>query len=243
MKVVHATWEKRNLGVETYEITLTNDDTTQALIEAEQQLKAEKAQYLVVKTPVGNPSFLQGLSQSGYCFMEALFEVTLNKEDYRCPAFLKRFDKDIKVEKVTSFDNMERIFAEIQSGVFDTDRISMDAAFTKEQAATRFANWTRDLINSGDELYEFSLKGEKAGFFTMHKNESIYTPTLMGSYQSFVNKGLGMLLQRVCLETSFELGARKINSVIVANNPKVVRTNLMFGIIIKDIFYTYVKHI
>ncbi len=243
MKVTHAVWEQKNLGVNAYEIRLENEDDWETFLQAKSEVTEQGCEYLVVKTPVGIPKFLFQLQQAGLSFVETEFHVSLKKSEYHFPSFLNRFDRDCTVQRVTDPQALQKAYDKIRQGVFSTDRISMDPAFGPEKAANRYANWTEQMIEKGDLYFEICLKGEPFAFFTMHGfDASTAQPTLMGTYPDYLDKGLGVVVQKKCLDTAFELGYTHLKSIIVSNNPKVVRTNLMFGIIIEEMYYTYVMH-
>ena len=56
MKVQYAPWEKRNLGITSYEIAIEQEDSPEEL--KRKLLEIEDAEYIVVKTPVNNKAFI-----------------------------------------------------------------------------------------------------------------------------------------------------------------------------------------
>ena len=154
MKVTHAAWELDNLNVNAYEILLDAADTPDALAREEARLVAEGAQYLAVKTPVNCPRLLFGLPALGYAFVETVFHVSVKREEYRVPALVARFDRGLAVARRDSGADLKRIDGLIRRGVFVSDRISLDPAFTREQSGARYANWLQSMVAKGGKVYE-----------------------------------------------------------------------------------------
>ena len=117
MKIIHAVWERENLGTETYETLLDAEDTVDAYALAEQDLLAKGAQYLVVKTPVDCPALLFGLPTLGYTNVETVFHVAIRRDDYHMPAAIARFDRGLTVVQRTDEADQARVYALIRTGV------------------------------------------------------------------------------------------------------------------------------
>ena len=71
MKIVEATWERRNFGRDAWEITLGRED----LADVEKTLAALRdsrfaGAYVCVKMPVGNLKMLHALEDDGFRFLE-----------------------------------------------------------------------------------------------------------------------------------------------------------------------------
>ena len=243
MKIIHAVWEKENLGVDAYEILLDASDTPEALLQEEARIAALGAQYLVVKTPVNCKELLFGLSKLGYTFVEAVFHVAIKREEYHMPPLIARFDRGLKVLERTEPSDLRRVYTLIRSGVFVSDRISLDPAFTLAQSGNRYANWLKGMLSRGGKLYEV-LQGEKPiGFFVITRvNETTVDPVLMGLYDEQNDRGMGALLHKKTLDTCFTWECDKLQSTIVSNNAKVLRVYVNAGATITDTLYTYVKH-
>ena len=244
MNTVHAIWEQENIGVDAYETELTQQDSTQDYAQVEQALLASGAQYLVVKTPVNCPDLLFGLPQLGYTLVETVFHVSIRRDDYHMPAAIARFDRGLTVvERIESADRA-RVYALIRAGVFKSDRVSIDPAFTLAQAGNRYANWLAQMLTAGGKLFEV-LQGEKPiGFFVITRvDEQTVDPVLMGLYDEQNDRGMGALLHKKTLDTCFAQDCSRLSSTIVSNNAKVLRVYVNAGATITDTQYTYIKHV
>ena len=242
MKIVEAVWEQRNLSENAFEVTLTPNDTIAAFQEAEKDMLKKGATYIVVKTPVGIPEFIFGLPKIGYIMVETAFHMVLKKQDYTIPPYLARLDRNISVAHVTDPAHVERILSEIKEGIIITDRISLDPAFTDEQAANRFVNWSRDLLKT-NRLLEMSISGKPFGF-GMYQGIDAKTAYLnfSGVFHTYKDKGLGLLMLKKFYEVVWSEGFEIMKWTIVSNNPRVLRANLAFGVDIESMNYTFISH-
>ena len=69
MKVVNASWEKRNLGVDCNEIEIEKKDTVEML---KKRILDFETDYTVVKVPIGMINISHFLQSCGYVFMELI---------------------------------------------------------------------------------------------------------------------------------------------------------------------------
>jgi len=244
MKTIHAVWERENIGAETYEITLDASDTPETLAREEERIIAAGAEYIVVKTPVCCPQLIFGLPQMGYAFVEMVFRVMVRRDEYHMPDVIARFDRGLTVVECTEESERERVYDLIRSGVFVSDRVSLDPAFGLERGGNRYACWLRSIMQNGGFLYEVR-KGDKAiGFFVIvRKDENTVDPILMGMYDAQNDRGMGTLLHKKTLDTCFTHDCKRLTSTIVSNNAKVLHVYVNAGADITDTLYTYVKHV
>ena len=139
MKTTHAVWERENIGVDAWEIALDAQDTIEALAEEERHIIAEGAEYIVLKSPVNCPQLLFGLTGLGYTFVETVFHVEIRRKDYHMPETIARFDRGLTVVERTDPENQARIDRIIRSGIFISDRVSIDPAFSVKLGGRRYA--------------------------------------------------------------------------------------------------------
>ncbi len=244
MKIVHAVWEQQNLGVDAYEIYLDTGDTVEQLAQAECELLEAGGKYFVVKTPVNRSDFLFGLPKLNYTFVETLFRVAVERDNYHVPLSIARFDRELSVVRRTTDGEMEAVFDRIRDGVFKSDRISMDPYFSKEKTSTRYINWIRQMMKQECMLFEVLHRSEPIGVFIIKRIDAqTVDPVLMGLYNEDKNRGLGTLLHKKTLDTCFEQPCDRITSTFVSNNAKILRVYTNIGAAITDLLYTYVKHI
>lgn len=244
MQTLHATWELENLGVEAYELTLEALDAPEAVAAEEARLLAQGAQYLVLKTPVNCQALLFGLPKLGYTYVETVFHVAIKRSEYHMPSAIARFDRGLTVLERRGAQELERVFALIRSGVFVSDRVSIDPAFSVAQGGNRYANWLAAMLERGGQLYEVLNQERPIGFFVIvRKDENTIDPVLMGLYDEQNDRGMGALLHKKTLDTCFTHDCKRLTSTIVSNNAKVLRVYVNAGATITDTLYTYVKHL
>jgi len=99
-------------------------------------------------------SFLFGLPKCGYTFVEASIGLTLVKANYVPPSFISRFMSDATVRQLTSLEGYQRVYDEVSKGAFNTDRFYINPHITPQQAAQRYINWIRGLVESGEKIFE-----------------------------------------------------------------------------------------
>lgn len=244
MQTIHAVWEKENLGVNAYEIFLSDRDTPETVAAEERRLAAEGADYIVLKSPVNCPQLLFGLPKMGYTYVETVFKVEIRRSDYHMPSEIARFDRGLTVAHRVAPQEWEAVFDRIHSGIFRSDRVTLDPDFSPELGGNRYANWLRNMLLDGADLYEV-LKGDKGiGFFVIQrKDEHTVDPVLMAMYDEQNDRGMGALLHKKTLDTCFTHDCKRLTSTIVSNNSKVLRVYVNAGATIADTLYTYVKHL
>lgn len=244
MNITDAFWEYRNLGVKTFEISVSTEDTVENLLKEEQNLIEQGAQYLVLKVPVNMPAFIFGLAQAGYIFIETVCCMSLKKQNYRVPPHIQRLDRDMTVKRIGTDSERQEVFDEISKGMFESDRIAVDPFFNKTQACMRYINWLKDMNEQGCWLYQVIYKDKRIGFFNIKQiDEGKAYPVLGGVYTDYKNKGLGIFLTKKIYDTSWEEGFNTVITFIVSNNIVNIRTNLLYGFEIDTMLYTYIKHI
>lgn len=245
MDVIDSYWEEKNLGLRSFEIALSRQDTIIEFKQVENELINQKlAQYLVLKVPINAPDFLFGLPPLGYLFLETSFKLSLKKANYKCPRYIERFDKNLEVKIVHDHMGRERVYQEILKGIFNTDRIAIDPHFSQETASKRYVNWIDSLAQKGEPIYEVYLQNAAIGFFILQRiDKDNVRGILTGLYEDFQNSGYGILIMKKLNETVWENGYKTYSAHVASNNLKALRANLVFGSEIDDITYNYAKKV
>ena len=170
LKIIVATWERRNFGIDAYEILLDKKDLRNFdEIFKEIQNQNFKNAYVVVKMPVGNLKALHTLEDDGYRFLETqlyLIDHFKPKEsDIEILGSISEYEQ-ITIDEVPKIrEKWEEIIQKITPGVFDTDRVGLDPILGEEIACKRYQNWCRDLFdNPHSVMYARKINGEICGF-------------------------------------------------------------------------------
>lgn len=244
MRITETFWEQRNLGLKSFEIILKETDAIQDFLHYEQEIIDNGAKYIVVKIPVNCPMLLFEIPKAGYVFVEASFSLSLKNQDYVCPPYLKRFDRNLEVIKASDSESRSRIYNEILKGIFSTDRVSLDNRFTPATGNLRYLNWVKDLVDEGHGIYEVFSSGKPIGFFQLKEiDQNKVQGIVTGIYEEFSTSGLGSLIMKKLCDFVWSSGYKHYYASAVTNNLKALRSNLIFGSQITNITYNYIKHI
>jgi hypothetical protein len=239
MKVLNAHWEKRNLGVSCTEITADLADTVDDACAAIRQLGDD---YVVAKVPVPRVDLLLFFQEAGYAVIEVVLRLKMRLHEVTLPRLYKRYESHLFFRQANN-DDVRRIMAEIQAGVFATDRISLDPRFTPTQAANRYQHWVEDELNRGSKAYITTLKSEDIGFSILRNDgEGRFNGLFGGLYLEKKKTALGFAIGWANIMKAKELGGATIETNVATNNLAALKMNLSIGYEVADIFYVLVKH-
>lgn len=241
MKIIKATWEKRNLGCEAYEISLDRKD----LKDVENVIRTLHAQdfsdaYVLVKMPVGNLNMLHALEDDGFRFMETQLYlvdhfVPLESQE-QIQEWMQGGERIIVPKTRECWD---RIISRITPGMFDTDRICLDPKFGKEVACIRYQNWCRDLFdNHNSWMWVLSIDGEEVSFGINVRDEekNVDDGVLGGVFEQFKGMGYGIFQILDLKRTNV-----KNKTVVSSNNQNMLRVYQNYGRIIYKEMYVLRK--
>lgn len=240
MKITKATWEKRNFGMDVYEIFLDKKDLRN-FDEVFQEIKDQGFQkaYVVIKMPVGNLKALHALEDDGYRFLET--QLYLN--DYFQPKDLELdiirneiICNNLTIEQIPKIrEKWEEIIQKITPGTFDTDRVSLDPILGEEIASKRYQNWCRDLFDDLNSImYVRKINGEIYGFGidVVDKTGSI-AGVLGAIFPSYRTTFLGI--------SWIDNYAGNVKTAVSSNNPSVTKIHQHNGRIIYKMRYVLRK--
>ncbi len=238
MQKIDAVWEKRNLGVDTVEIIIEQNDTADDITAV---LGALECGYAVVKLPASRPELISVVQNSGFYFAEDMVRLVSNLKEPSRSSLEDRFYKAVLTYKMTEAD-MKELYSQIKKGLFGTDRIVLDPHFTQEQAQLRYINWIADEYSRGTSFYKYVYKGNAIGFFALREKENgHYTSFIGGIYPDYRKGGIGTIVK--VPETVRELGGKSVDTHVSTNNPAQIRNLISNGYMPEEITHTFVKHI
>ncbi len=243
MKIIDAVWEERNLGVTCYELQLDRTDQTEDVAAILDSMT--ERQYMVAKIPSARYDLICLFQERGYSFIEAMLTFETDLRDYQIsqidvPRRLRRICEKCSCE-VMNEEDLRNLSEVIRGNLFITDRVSLDPAFTPEQAARRYDLWSKDLVRQGAVPYKVVVDHEVAGFFIRkelapHKYEGVLAGTCYDS-------GLGYCVEYAGLASALEIGAKKMVGHCSGNNIEILRLVSSFGRRrITAVAYNMVKH-
>lgn len=241
MKIQYAPWEKRNLGVESYELAIESEDQFKDFRKALKQLK--NPEYVVVKIPVNNKEFIWGMPELGFTFIETQVLLRVNKEDYQPRPYPKEYEGRITVKTIQDDSGVKRVIEHIGKEIFTTDRISLDKIFSKKDAAIRYQNWTYDVLQRDGHIDEIYLDDMPVGFAVIPKSVGkIGFAGLVGLYEGYQGRHLGEVVCRASIEGVLKGGYACSCSGTSTNNFFSLKAHLKAGYQLDHFEYVYVKH-
>lgn len=228
MKVVAAVWELRNLGLPTTEFTVDNTDSIEDLRNA---LLRDEAEFQVVRVPSDSVHISYFLQQNDFIFIETLLHLRL--------AFTKN-QQFTNISKVLAQVNdleatdSERahVLQAVSDGLFETDRISSDPRFSRNDAATRIVNWINDELGRGAKLCLVFVRDRSVGFYTWrHEPTGEPVVALSGTFRENNYPGAGMLVNASIVLRARQQGCSFLDFAISSNNLSALRLALSLGFV------------
>ena len=239
MKVIDAVWEKRNLKVDTVEVEIELDDSSDEITEVLETVE-RKYQYIVVKVPVRRADIMHLLYCEQYEYVEDMAFFIHNLQEVQRTKVMQRMYNAVSVRACSDHD-IEEIYKEIRKGIFSTDRISLDSHFSEEIAAERYINWARDEVMRGTRMYNYVYKDENIGFFALREIEKgVYISFLGGIFKKYRASGIGAVVK--VPETVAKLGGKKLYTEASLNNPSQIKNLILNGYTLEKTRHVYVKH-
>ena len=245
MKVVHAIWERRNLGVDAYEISIESADFEDiARIADEIGSKKYAGKYVVVKMPVGNPALMHTLENIGFRFLEAQLRIACDMSSFRVPTSLTRFENFLQGETAGQGSNLWSLVADkIDESMFISDRIYFDDAFPKGSSAKRYRNWVMDMMNDNSKsLVVFKRNGSDSivAFDVISSDENCMTAWIGGVFPGQIMMGLPHILS--LLKHIKKTGASYYHTEISSNNTPMLKVYAQLGAYVCDVRYVFGRH-
>lgn len=239
MKIIHAIWEYRNLGVDCNEIIIEEND----ILNEEKNLLIDfETQYTVVKVPIEmiQTSFL--LQSLGYKFIETMTSCYCKAELPVLSSIQKRIVDSVDYQEMNIVDK-EQLFNEIDKGMFRNDRIALDPKFKQTQSNNRCKGWILDELKLGACLYKLTYKKNTIGFFlNRKKEEQISLSILSGIYDKYQKYGFGICANYYAIDEAIKNASKKIMTSFSSNNRAATSIHFSMNYILDKQYYVYVKH-
>lgn len=238
MRIVDAVWEKRNLGVDTVEFVVEETDRAEDIIPI---IKNNEKGYNVVKIPSTMSALNFVMYELGYVYVEGMCNLVHNlKPNYT--SLQKRFSDSVDYRKMDGNDH-DRLFSEIEKGMFRTDRIAIDPKFGIGVSNRRYINWLKDEIDKGTDIYKLIYKNDDIGFFSFKETEpGVYFPFLVGVYEAYSRSGLGFVTSMKPIDEAIKRNGKKISTYVSTNNRPPLVQDIDLGYTINKIQTVFVKH-
>lgn len=241
LTIIEAIWEKRNFGMDAYEILLNKKDLRN-FDEIFKEIKNYnfKNTYVVIKMPVGNLKVVHTLEDDGYRFLETqLYLVDYFKPKASEVKLLSSIHSNIYIyiEEVPKIrEEWEKIIQKITPGTFDTDRVSLDPILGEEIACKRYQNWCRDLFdNPNSIMYIRKINSEICGFGIdlVDKDTGAINGLLGAIFKEYKQMGIGA--------SWISENTNNKKTAVSSNNPSVTKIHQYTGRIIYKMRYVFRK--
>ena len=218
MKTINAVWEERNLGIHTLEITFENEtDITELEMLLSSKAQSTGSRYLVVKVPVGDVDSLVRVKDLGFDVIEMITTVSVSSLP-ELSRVQQRFYKQISSQPMAGCD-FDKMISNVDAGLFDTDRVTLDPKIPDVSTKTRFSGWMKDEQARGSSFYKILYKNSDAGFFVLSPlKDGKITSVLAGIYTDFQKYTIGYFMNHLAYKESFKLGARQVFTSFSSNN-------------------------
>ena len=242
MIVVDCPWELENIGKRTVEIMIEATDT----YESESIESALVGyEYAVVKVPMNMIDFNIGLSCIDFICVETQMNIGISMQDFDLTK-VDNLRKNTRFEIINNDKDFDTVISMISTGMFSTDRISLDPEFGLKTGCLRYVNWvTSEYRRGNSSLISMIYKGEHIGFMLVKIKDGVIYLLLNGLYKPFQGKGLGLLTPAspFLYVTQEKLDVLSEYTSISSNNIPVVKlyNKLNFHIINQS--YVFIKHV
>lgn len=215
--VVETPWDKRSLGVDTYELKRV----TAAALEFSDRCKG----HFTVKV---NPlSDTEGLGRHAFYYCDTLIEPFVSQEKFKPYS-----DPRVTVEAI-DFDSLKPLCR----GVFDFGRFHRDPFVDNALADLRYENWLADLWQDG-QVFGLFFQGELAAFFACRHGRIL----LHAVAEKYRGMGLGKGLWTAGCTYLFEQGYDELSSSVSAANLAIVNLYASIGFRFRhpvDVYHRY----
>lgn len=237
MRIIDAKWEETNIGVTTAEIVIDMNDTVEEIKKAISEIDK---QYMVCKVLSGRSDVTLLLQDMGFKYIEDQIEFEHDLHEVERSRILQRLYDSLPYKLMDEAD-IRFLFDEIDKGMFDSDRISLDPFFTKAQSANRYKNWISSMVERGAYPYVMSYKGEPAGFVILTTDDGVtYHSVLGGGYEKFRGTGLGIVNRE--MEMTKKLGGKKLLTSVSSNNANQLKVLVSNGYVPRKVEHVFIKH-
>ena len=220
IEIIHATWEKLNLGKDVTEIIVPIHPDLAELKNCILNLDTE---LIYVKVHHSNIEAIKFLEKLDFEYCENLFTIKKRLRFFKMHTVFENALSNLYSKPVNNID-LENIFYELDKNMFNSDRIALDPNFGQNFSNLRYKNWLNDMYNLKDE-YQINIIKNKyhkpIGFYTnQYKGKIAYAP-LGGVFSDYQNKGLSHSIIYFPLIDALNNNCKVLKTQISGNNVPV----------------------
>jgi hypothetical protein len=217
IKIINATWEKRNLEKDVSEIIV---DKNAELNDLKNCISKLNSDLVYCKVHNLNLNAIKFLEEEGFKYCENIFSLKKRLRFFQIHDVFKNALSQLYSTPIKKND-LELILSEFDKGIFETDRISLDPEFGYKISNKRYKNWVKDMYNSNGE-YQIKIVKNKdhkpIGFYTnKYINKIAYAP-LGGMFSNYRMSGLGHSIIYFPLIDALNNNCKVVKTQISSNN-------------------------
>lgn len=240
MNIIHATWEKRNFGVESYKMSIDDSDTWESIVAEEKEVYGD---YLVIKVPTYRRDISFRLNEIGYSYADTNFfcHYDCNRE-LHVPPLSERFIKQMSFCEMQQ-DETHKMYEIVKQGLFVNDTVGADPYYSVEIGGKRCCGMIYDAVERGAKIYKHLYRDNIIGFAVMSKSQSgNMTGVIAGIYPKYQNAGFGVPQHYWLINEAKKNNARYYYSSFTSNNHNSNALHMFLGYTLDRSEYIFVKH-
>lgn len=238
MEVVNAVWEKRNLNLDTIEITINDKDT---LNDLNDKLRETYHQFAVLKLPSNRSDLIYPVQSIDFRFNEIIYNCRYRNDlTPELSSVEKRFLNYLSYSIIEP-NEFEQLYSEINKEIFKTDRISISPHFGPKMASKRYIGLINDELTKGSTVYILKYKNSPVGFFLFNSKNYYSISNLAGIYSDFQGKGFGYYLNYFQILCSSKLKLKEHRTSFSSNNVGADRIHKKLGFEVYESFSIFSK--
>lgn len=227
------------MGVSCIEISIEPGDN---LADALSVFASSRPNYQVIKLSFLKSDLIFEIQEKGFRFVEVITQCTRSAHTPKLNGVQSRF-VDSTFCEISSETQKQEIKKAISSGMFNTDRVSIDPAFTKLQSANRFLGWLHDEVRLGAKIYSLVHDDDTVGFFILRNvGNGEMKASIGGIFSDYLAKGYGLCLNYHEIKEAEALEAKTISVAYSSNNPVIGKINKILGYKEISSNYVFVRH-
>lgn len=240
MRIIDATWERRNLGVETVNFIIEATDELESLREA---VAICKAPYQTLSIPSGKVDVLLHAAELGFQMIELNISLENKMQNIQLPGIFNRYAPYLDYHEATTAEQNFILDKVNEGNIFVTDKIALDPIWGKEKAGYRYRCWSEQVISEGASVVVTTYKGKNAGFeiYIADKEKQIATNIIGGAFPEFPGLGFAPLYTELLHQKQNKI--KKVHTAVSSNNLPVLKLHELLGFSVSNTTYILIKHL
>lgn len=236
IKTYATPWDSKALGKETLGILVSPDST---IAQLDLALRETITPYLTVRLQGLPQLFSPLLASHNIFFVESMFSL---RHPLSSGSGRTRVSSPVTIIESTA-DLIEDLEQRILSGMFQTDRYSLDENVGLGLSSRRYLDWLKQETESGAEIKFLSTKSRVFGFFIIRVLENSRPfIALSGTYSDANIPGAGVFLQQVIVSYCESNNLAPLETSVSLNNLPALRAHIEAGFNVHSTEHIFVRN-